>query len=167
MEVETLVSPLFSVLARSILIIGRGCVTPRQIENIVDQIGGLEGLDLNEDLDILDGYDELPDWAQEKIKVALQNGHVADEDWKGVSRLCSTTNFSFVDYYRNLSSTDLVRRASTSELQRRRKLKEKKTVIVPPKALLANPRRVRRSLSRPKKMMTPLQRRNHHRKSER
>lgn len=48
-------------------------------------MGPLEDLDLDEDLPrILDGYDEVSPEAQEKIKFALQNGHVADEDWKGV-----------------------------------------------------------------------------------
>lgn len=60
-------------------------MTPLQISNILDQIGGLDGLDLDKDLDILDGYDELEDWAQKKVKDALVNGHVDDEDWKGVS----------------------------------------------------------------------------------
>ncbi|KAL8843308.1 MAG: hypothetical protein Q9170_000166 [Blastenia crenularia] len=32
---------------------------------------------------MLDGYEELPDDLQEKVKLALENGHVADEDWKG------------------------------------------------------------------------------------
>ncbi|KAK5071957.1 hypothetical protein LTR64_004264 [Lithohypha guttulata] len=65
-----------------------GCVTPRQIENIIVQLGGtLDGLDLKEDLDILDGYEELPDWAQEKVQYALGNGHVHDEDWKGEPEL--------------------------------------------------------------------------------
>jgi hypothetical protein len=59
-----------------------------QIANIIEQMGGLEDLDLDTDLDsILDGYDELPDWAQDKIKDALGHGHVDDEDWKGVSSL--------------------------------------------------------------------------------
>lgn len=53
----------------------------------MDQLGGLDGLDLKDDLDILDGYEELPDWAQAKIQFALEHGHVEDEDWKGVSRL--------------------------------------------------------------------------------
>ncbi|KAG9775777.1 hypothetical protein KCU88_g5058, partial [Aureobasidium melanogenum] len=61
-----------------------GCVTPAQVKNFQDQVGPLEDLDLDEDLPaILDGYDELPPEAQEKIKFALQHGHVADEDWKG------------------------------------------------------------------------------------
>ena len=34
---------------------------------------------------MVDGYDELPAAEQEKVKFALANGHVPDEDWKGVS----------------------------------------------------------------------------------
>lgn len=71
----------------------RGCVTPAQVKNFQDQVGPLEDLDLDEDLPaILDGYDELPPEAQEKIKFALQHGHVADEDWKGV-------RFAFPDFH--------------------------------------------------------------------
>jgi hypothetical protein len=36
---------------------------------------------------MVDGYDEVPDEYQEKIKFALENGHIPDEDWKGVSHL--------------------------------------------------------------------------------
>lgn len=34
---------------------------------------------------MVDGYDELPKEYQEKVEFALSNGHVPDEDWKGVS----------------------------------------------------------------------------------
>lgn len=54
----------------------RGCVTPRQIENIKESI--------DEDVDMLDGYDEIPPDLQEKIKAAIENGHVNNEDWNGV-----------------------------------------------------------------------------------
>jgi hypothetical protein len=37
------------------------------------------------DTDMVDGYDTLPSEMQEKVKFALENGHVPDEDWKGVS----------------------------------------------------------------------------------
>ncbi|KAL4957244.1 hypothetical protein BDW69DRAFT_156725 [Aspergillus filifer] len=56
-----------------------GCVTPKVISNINDLIG--EGDD--RDLDMLDGYDELPSDLQDKIKRALEQGHVDDADWKG------------------------------------------------------------------------------------
>ncbi|KAL8995297.1 MAG: hypothetical protein Q9169_004941 [Polycauliona sp. 2 TL-2023] len=38
---------------------------------------------LEGELEMLDGYDELPTDCQEKVKRALENGHVDDEDWKG------------------------------------------------------------------------------------
>lgn len=53
----------------------RGCVTPVQIANLIEESGG--------DTDMVDGYDDLPSEYQEKIKFALANGHVEDEDWKG------------------------------------------------------------------------------------
>lgn len=82
---EALVHPLCRPLTVTVLsnsYLCRGCVTPRQIANLQEQV---DGLDLDHDLAaIIDGYDEVPDWAQEKIKFALQNGHVPDEDWRGV-----------------------------------------------------------------------------------
>lgn len=51
-----------------------GCVTPKQIENLKTSI--------ENDLDLFDGYDELPEDAQEKMRRALEQGHVDDEDWK-------------------------------------------------------------------------------------
>jgi hypothetical protein len=57
--------------------VARGCVTPVQIENMIETSGG--------DTDMVDGYDTLPPEMQEKVKFALENGHVPDEDWKGVS----------------------------------------------------------------------------------
>jgi hypothetical protein len=60
-------------------------VTPLQISNLQDQVGPLEDLELDSDLPrLIDGYEDLTYEAQEKIKFALEHGHVADEDWKGV-----------------------------------------------------------------------------------
>ncbi|KAL2863679.1 uncharacterized protein BJX67DRAFT_241480 [Aspergillus lucknowensis] len=56
-----------------------GCVTPKIVSNIKELVG--EGDD--RDLDLLDGYDELPSEMQEKVVRALDQGHVDDEDWKG------------------------------------------------------------------------------------
>ena len=36
------------------------------------------------DPELIDGYDELPESAQEKVKRALEQCHVDDEDWNGV-----------------------------------------------------------------------------------
>lgn len=59
----------------------RGCVTPKVIGNLNELLG--EGED--RDIDMLDGYEDLPSELQEKIVRALDNGHVDAEDWKGVS----------------------------------------------------------------------------------
>ncbi|CAI6340357.1 unnamed protein product [Periconia digitata] len=52
-----------------------GCVTPLQIGHLQEESGG--------DTDMVDGYDELPSELQEKVKYALEHGHVEDSDWKG------------------------------------------------------------------------------------
>ena len=68
----------------------RGCVTPLQIRNLQSQVGPLEDLDLDLDLPgIIDGFDELDKESREKLKFALENGHVPDEDWKGVRNIAS------------------------------------------------------------------------------
>jgi hypothetical protein len=54
----------------------RGCVTPKQIANLNETIEG--------NLEYLDGYDEITPDLQEKVRIALEQGHVADEDWRGV-----------------------------------------------------------------------------------
>lgn len=55
----------------------RGCVTPKQLANLNEMIEG--------NFDYLDGYDEITPELQEKVKIALEQGHVDDSDWKGVS----------------------------------------------------------------------------------
>lgn len=57
----------------------RGCVTPAQIANLIEESEG--------DTDMVDGFDELPLEYQKKVEFALQHGHVPDEDWKGVSKV--------------------------------------------------------------------------------
>lgn len=42
------------------------------------------------DFDLFDGYDEISSENQEKIREAVEQGHVADSDWKGVSKLISS-----------------------------------------------------------------------------
>ncbi|KAG8525794.1 uncharacterized protein KY384_000554 [Bacidia gigantensis] len=52
-----------------------GCVTPQVLEHMKDALEG--------NYDFLDGYDELPEAEQTRVRMALDDGHVADEDWKG------------------------------------------------------------------------------------
>lgn len=61
----------------------RGCTTPRVLENI--KTGWEEMCDGKPDYSLLDGYDEIPEEFQEKVRRAVENGHIDDEDWKGVS----------------------------------------------------------------------------------
>lgn len=35
-------------------------------------------------MDLVDGYEELPDEVQKKVKRCFAQGHVDDEDWNGV-----------------------------------------------------------------------------------
>ncbi|KAJ5792754.1 uncharacterized protein N7503_008732 [Penicillium pulvis] len=58
-----------------------GCTTPRVLENI--KTGWEEMCDGKPDYSLLDGYDEIPEEFQEKVRRAVENGHIDDEDWKG------------------------------------------------------------------------------------
>lgn len=60
----------------------RGCVTPKQFVNIREKLTSSNG---TLDITTLDGYDKLSEDLQEKVKEAIEQGHVADSDWKGVS----------------------------------------------------------------------------------
>lgn len=74
-----------STIVLCILNPSRSCITPTVIQNVLKALGGLEGIE--EDLNVIDGYDEVPQEWQEKILTMLREGHVPDEDWKGVSDL--------------------------------------------------------------------------------
>lgn len=59
---------------------------------------------------MVDGYDELPDEYQEKIRYALENHHVHDDDWNGVSLLRTSKVIShpFADRHRTSRRTEMV-----------------------------------------------------------
>ncbi|PYH42355.1 uncharacterized protein BP01DRAFT_359446 [Aspergillus saccharolyticus JOP 1030-1] len=59
-----------------------GCVTPVVIENLKEAIEELSGGDAT-DYSALDGFDELSEENQEKVRRALEQGHVDDADWRG------------------------------------------------------------------------------------
>ncbi|MCJ1476028.1 hypothetical protein MMC13_004692 [Lambiella insularis] len=54
--------------------IERGCVTPVNIASLKRAIEG--------NLDYLDGYEDLTDEDKAKVRQAIADGHVADEDWR-------------------------------------------------------------------------------------
>lgn len=60
--------------------VNRGCVTPKLISNMVQSLED----DGNATEDI-DGFDEISSEFQDKVRGALEQGHVDDADWKGVS----------------------------------------------------------------------------------
>lgn len=77
MAVQALVSLISSFKTLQHSDISRGCVTPKQIDNLIESSGG--------DTEMVDGYDDLPAEYQAKVDYALANGHVHDDDWNGVS----------------------------------------------------------------------------------
>ena len=72
--------PRSSISFRTLSKCCRGCVTPQQLFNLKDSVE--DDLDGN-----LDGYSELDDFNKSKIAKAFEEGHVADDDWRGVSVL--------------------------------------------------------------------------------
>ena len=81
MEVETLVSFSHHIESSFQLTLFRGCVTPQVLHNWKETS--------NMDMELVDGYDELPEAGQEKVKLALEEVHVDDDDWNGVCRRAS------------------------------------------------------------------------------
>lgn len=58
------------------------------------------------DMELVDGYDTLPEDVQEKVKRALEQGHVDDDDWKGVRTLSDETLPALANTFRRtLSAT--------------------------------------------------------------
>lgn len=63
-----------------------GCFTPQQIVNarkplIPEDEEDEEGMEI--DMKLFDGWEELSDEQKDKVRIALEVGHVDDEDWKG------------------------------------------------------------------------------------
>lgn len=83
MALEALVRDLPPACNHSQLIMIRGCVTPRQLEALKDQ---LDGVDMYDDaqMDQLDGWDILTPENRDVVRTALIEGHVDDEVWRGV-----------------------------------------------------------------------------------
>lgn len=73
-------------LTRHALTVFRGCVTPQVIGNVKTFIEG--------DFELLEGFENLPADLQAKIEKAVEQGHVDDEDWRGVSQCISSTGGS-------------------------------------------------------------------------
>ena len=74
-------SNIYYDMSKILITCSRGCVTPRLIENINES---LEEHNNAGNYDALDGYDELSPENQEKVRKALEQGHVDDSEWNGV-----------------------------------------------------------------------------------
>lgn len=66
-------------------------MTPTVLHNWNETAGG--------DMDLVDGYEELPKEIQDKVKLALEERHVDDDEWNGVRETASIFS-SATDLYR-------------------------------------------------------------------
>lgn len=55
------------------------------MQNIRENLTGASADEGEYKWDFLDGLEDMPPDYQEKIKLAITEGKIADEDWKGVS----------------------------------------------------------------------------------
>ena len=59
-----------------------GCVTPKRVQNLLDTITE----DGEKNFDLLDGYEDMGDADRARIRQALADGHVAEEDAIGMNK---------------------------------------------------------------------------------
>lgn len=83
------------------------------------------------DTEMIDGYDELPEDMQAKVLRALEQGHVDDEDWKGVSifvyrsRHITRVNTTSKDPEMNVpGSSGKVKRKTKKQLQAEQEVRQ-------------------------------------------
>jgi hypothetical protein len=57
------------------------------LQNIRENLAGPLADEDEYKWDNMDGLEEMPPDYQEKIKLAITEGKIADEDWKGVSKM--------------------------------------------------------------------------------
>lgn len=93
-------------------------MTPAQIAGLQDKLEG--------DIEMLDGHEELSGDLQEKVKQAFDNGHVDDEDWKGVCSPCQKVDLDFDMRLLRIWSR-IVREGEVSALPLRKRRKKLKT----------------------------------------
>lgn len=55
-------------------------MTPLVVKNWKEKAEG--------DMNLVDGYEELPEEFKEKVARTFEQGHVDDEDWNGVGDVC-------------------------------------------------------------------------------
>ncbi|CEJ56142.1 hypothetical protein PMG11_02363 [Penicillium brasilianum] len=60
-----------------------GCTTPAILSNIAKGVFEKDKVTGDENFQLIDGWEDLPEVYQETVRNALIEGHVADDDWKG------------------------------------------------------------------------------------
>jgi hypothetical protein len=63
----------------------RGCVSGKTLQHVRDNLTRPGASAGEYDWDFLDGLEDMPEAEKNKIKLAITEGKIADEDWKGVS----------------------------------------------------------------------------------
>ena len=66
-------------------------MTPKVLANMKEAI--------EDNVELLDGFDEIPEYLQGKVKTALADGHVGDDDWMGVGRSDLTLSITCLILY--------------------------------------------------------------------
>lgn len=110
----------------------RGCTTPAILSNIAKGVFEKDQVTGDENFELIDGWEDLPEVYQETVRNALIEGHVADDDWKGVSSCNSIDStqspptvhvcYDSIPLTANIripNATDLVSEASVSPGRRR------------------------------------------------
>ncbi|KAL9127764.1 MAG: hypothetical protein Q9217_003422 [Psora testacea] len=90
---------------------------------------------IEDNLDYLDGYEELPKSDQERVRKALEDGHIADEDWTGDPEM----NRNGMNGYRTPTSKKKMR-----EEKKEREITERDASISPSKPTTKKRGRVKR-----------------------
>ena len=59
------------------------------------KIDGSDGYNFEQ----LDGFEDLSEELQDKVRNAVETGHIPDEDWKGVRKPIDTSRIPTMDYH--------------------------------------------------------------------
>lgn len=101
-------------------------MTPKQIQNLKETI--------EDNLQYLDGYDEIGSELQGKVERALKEGHVDDSDWYGVCLERSYEDYGNSDLTEDVEQNRLGFKAARPSASKKKQIKEHSEVcqFVPP-----------------------------------
>lgn len=107
-------------------------MTPKQIQNLKETI--------EDNLQYLDGYDEIGPELQGKVERALKEGHVDDSDWYGVCLEQPYEDYGNADLTEDVEQNRLGFKAAHPSASKKKQMKEHSEVcqLVPPSEDLAD-----------------------------